>query len=225
LVTSMVAKNIIGIYGRKIPVEDVFKSLTTGRNATLISKMWTLSNIIKREVGALICDNGEDIFLSNFIIGYETSIKWSTYYLGGSVALGNVHTHPTFGRAEHSLTDIENMLSRGYPGGVSAVVGRGREPWKPKVSILFLTDDVIESDLYTSYMDGGYFDEKREWHDFTDEDLKKLISMLTRMEAELEYAGIPDMYYCDICRKRHKVRSGIGRWHIERGFTYLLEGE
>jgi len=217
----MEAKVIIGIYGRDIPVEEAFRSLTTGKNAENISKMWSLTLIIDREVGALVCDDGEKIFLRGFTIGYETSIRFSTVYVGGSVNLGSVHTHPFYvgyKKTKQSETNIKNMLSRGYPGGVSCVVG-GKE--RPVLTFLFLTRDVIESDLYLSYMDGGYFVD-RVWHDFTVEDFKKLVGMLTEKQAELGVVGIPGYYYCDVCARRHRVMSGIGRWHIERGLDEIF---
>jgi len=221
MVAAVEAAAIVGIYGRKIPVGEVFDSITTGRNAEVISRMWSLTLLVDREVGGVFADNGEEIFLKDFAVGYETSIRYSTTYIGGSVNVGTVHTHPFYvgyGKTKPSRTDVKNLLSRTYPGGIECVVG-GRE--RPYLKILFLTEDVMESDLFLEYMDGGRFVDEV-WHDFTDEDFERLVAMLTQREAELGVVGIPMHYYCDACMRRHRVHSGIGRWHIERGLDELL---
>jgi proteasome lid subunit RPN8/RPN11 len=228
MAAAVEAKEIIGIYGRRIPVDDVIKSLTTGDNEKILGRMWTLTRYIDREVGCAIYDNGEEIYLANFAIGSEVTVSISTEYRGQGVAIGTAHTHPGQSEPKHSSTDIKNLLSRGYPGGVSIVIaGFPLVSWKapaPKAAILFLTADVIESELYYAYVEGGWWVDG-EWRDFSDEDYQKLVSQLTRIEIDITPYGIPTTYFCDICHRRHKISSGIGRWHIDRAINQLLLGE
>jgi len=223
----MEAKEIIGIYGRRIPIDNVIKALTSDENGKILGRMYTLTRLIDREVGCAIYDNGEEIYLANFAIGTEVTVTISTEYRGQGVAIGTVHTHPGQSEPSHSRSDIKNLLSRGYPGGVSVVIAGfpllSWKPSQPRAKICFLTADVIESELYYAYVEGGWWTDEG-WRDFSEEDYEKLVSQLTFVEVDIKPYGVPTMYYCDICHRKHKISSGIGRWHIDRALNQLILG-
>lgn len=212
---------IRGIYGRDINIDDALHEITINRNATNIIKMWKLSKMINREIGAGIYDNGTKLFINSFILGGVTSVSIHVKPIKGAIDIGTMHTHPGGFRdkPKFSKRDIDTFLST--TDRMKGVI----EGYDPKILFLFNTNDVYNSDLFLSFVNGGDVDEEGDWYDFTDKELKELISKLTERDIELEdsFVSIPPDYYCSICRRRHKITSGIGKWHIEEGFGEIFE--
>ncbi|MHC1589323.1 MAG: hypothetical protein ACXQS1_05870 [Methermicoccaceae archaeon] len=207
----------MGYNGWRIRIDDVIKRLTSGENAKILGRMWQLTALTEREIACAIYDDGEKkIYLDDFTIGTPTSVDvWRVDKKRGK-RIGNAHTHPHQHVLRHSPRDVKNMLSA--QDAVCAIIGARWEAPLAKIRFCFLPADVMASELYYAYLEGVWWngDGGGREREFSDEDYKKLLSKLIYEEAQITPVSVPTTYYCKTCKRRHKLTSGVGRWHINR---------